>query len=95
MRLNFSKLAVCRFKNRGSNIHGIPRIFDQRAFVTVEVVQVEKVAPCDGDSIHEEPGEITEPYGIVKGNDEDWGPSGIMTVKKVGDSGLRLKMRAL
>lgn len=43
------------FYGRGSDIHKIPNIAVQRAFVAREVAEVKEVAPRGGGAVHEEP----------------------------------------
>lgn len=54
-----------------SNIHSIPSLTDQRAFLTAEVAEVEEVAPSGGGLVHEEPVEIVELDMIVEVDDKD------------------------
>lgn len=89
------ELAVRRFKERGSEIQGIPSIANQRVFITEEVAKVEEVAPSGGGSVHEEPAEIIEPDVIAENDDGDLDLEGIKTTEKVDPCGLRGKMRAM
>lgn len=45
MRLGFAALAVLRFMDRGSNMHGIYSLAGQRAFVAAEVANVKDAEP--------------------------------------------------
>lgn len=92
MRLDFAELEVRCLKDRGSDILGIFSIADQRLFVTTQVAEDENVAPRDGGSVHEEPGEVFEPDVIVEDDDEDYDLKRIMTAKEVKASGVQGKM---
>lgn len=95
MRFDFGELAAHRFKDGGSDIHEIPSIADQRAFVSAEVAEVEEVALSSSGLVHERTGEIFALDVIAKDDDKDWDLEGIMTAGKVEASELRSKMRAL
>lgn len=60
-----------RFEAGGSKIHEITSIVDHLAFVIAEVADVVEIAPNDGSSIHQEPGEIVEPDEVVKDDEKD------------------------
>lgn len=91
MRSDFAEFAVHRFEAGGFDIYRITNIFNQRALVAAEVVEVEIVALSDGGSIQKEPKEIVNPDEIVEDDYDDWYHEVIMTVKKVKSSGLRGK----
>lgn len=55
MRRDFEQFAVYHFKDGDFDIHGIPGVADQRAFVPAEVAKVEKAPPSGGGSAHEKP----------------------------------------
>lgn len=72
MRLRFAELTVRRFKAGGSDVHESTSIADQRAFVMVDVANVEEDAPSGGGLVHEEPGKIVKPRMIVVSDDKHW-----------------------
>lgn len=81
MRLDIALLAVHRFRDKGSNIHGIPRIADKLVFVVAKVANVENVALSGCGSVHEEYRVIVEPDVIVNKGDKNWDLEVIMTAK--------------
>lgn len=95
MRLNFAELALRRVEHGGFDIHRIPSILDQRAFVMAEIAEVEEAAPGGGGLIQEEPGEIADSDMTGEVDDKDWDLEGIMTAEKVESSELQGKMRDL
>lgn len=95
VHLDFAELTVRRFKDGGSNIHGISYVNNQRAFVTLEVVEFEEVAPSGCGLVHGETGEIVEPDVIVEDDDKDWNLEGTIPAKEVKASELRGKMCVL
>lgn len=82
MWIDLAELAVHRFKDGGSDIHGIPSVFNQCVLVTAKTAEVDEVVPSSGGSVHKKPGEIVIPDVIVENNDEDSDLEGIMTAKK-------------
>lgn len=95
MRLDLAELAVVCFKDVCYNINGIFSIADQRAFVTVDVADVEEAAPSGYGSEHEKLGEIIEPDGFVEDDDEDWELEAFMTAEELEGGGMQDKMYAM
>lgn len=66
MEYEFSNLELLRIQAKGSNLHEIRSVADQRAFVEAEVAEVEKAFPVGGSTAGSEPGTIVEPNQIAK-----------------------------
>lgn len=68
MRSDLTKLMMRRFQARGSNLHGLPSITNERTFMTAEVSTLMKAAPCRDGSMREKSVEINKPDC---GNEDD------------------------
>lgn len=95
MQLKIVELVVRCFKDGDNRIHRIFSVANSRFFVAAEVVVIEKLAPCGGDSEYEESGKIVKPDVNIDDGNKDWNLECIMTAEEVEATGLQSKMRAL
>lgn len=70
------------FKNGDFGMHGISSLKNQRAFVAVQVGEVEEAALSGGSLVYENPRETGKLHVIIKNDDEDWNFESTMTAEE-------------